>query len=282
MVSEKPVARVVILGASNVARGIGTLVEVARATFGSPVEVIAAMGHGRSYGITTSIPFRTLPSILESGLWQALERRPNLPTWTILTDVGNDVLYGCSVEQIMGWVEECLKRLQPLSETVLLTGLPLASVRNLGPWRFYSFRRVLFRRSTLQLPAALLIAEELDLALRALAQKHAARLLLPEPTWYGIDPIHIRFQIQRAAWEAMFHALMQPSASFSQPEIELLEQSVELIAKKFSTSSVPRVSWNEWWRILTMRPDQSVVMQQVREVPQPAVTLRDGSTVSFF
>ena len=62
------VARAVALGASNLTRGFRTVVSAARAAWGPEVQVLAALGHGRSYGAPSRVPFRTLPGILESGL----------------------------------------------------------------------------------------------------------------------------------------------------------------------------------------------------------------------
>lgn len=268
MVSKSAVARVVILGASNVARGIGTIVDEARAKFGSPLEIMAAMGHGRSYGLTTSAVFRTLPGILDCGLWAELESRPPLPTWTIMTDVGNDIIYGCTVEQILGWINECAARMRPRSENLLLTGLPMESVSRISPFKFLALRNSLFPKSTMQLDDGLQSARQIDAALHDLAREHAARLLPPEPRWYGLDPIHIRFAIQREAWRMIFGALT--------------EGTIHSLAENIFSVSSARRSWREWWRVVTIRPQRSVVRRRAREVAQPAVVLRDGSTLSFF
>lgn len=256
-----PVARIVILGASNVARGIATIADVARETFGSPLEIFAAMGHGRSYGLTTSIPFRTLPSVLSSGLWPALENGPPLPTWTIVTDVGNDLIYGCRPEQVVEWIDECARRLRGISTELLFTGLPLTSVEQLGWPRFHLFRSALFPKSKLRLEDARRFARELDIEVRRLAEHHTAKFLSPESHWYGIDPIHIRVSTQRNAWRTIFFALAQ---------------------KKFSSSAALYSPWREWWRVMTIRPEQSRVFFRARQVAQPAVVLSDGSTISFY
>lgn len=260
-VAIEPASRVVVLGASNVARGIGTIVDVAREQLGSPLEVWAAMGHGRSYGLTTSIPFRTLPSILECGLWRALASRPTLPTWTIVTDVGNDLIYGCHPDQVAEWIDEAARRMRNHSQRLLLTGLPLSSVQGIGRWRFHAFRSALFPKSTLQLDDARRFACELDEAVRQLAVQHSAEFLTPPAHWYGLDPIHIRVAAQRDAWRTIFSALTQ---------------------KNFLPSSKLRSPWREWLRMMMIRPQQSRVFFRAREVAQPAVVLRDGTSISFF
>jgi hypothetical protein len=250
-----------VLGASNGARGIGTIVDVAREQLGSPLEVLAAMGHGRSYGLTTSIPFRTLPGILDSGLWRALEERPPLPTWTLLTDVGNDLIYGCPPEQVAAWIADAAGRLREQSVRLLLTGLPLSSVQRVGRLRFVAFRSALFPKSTLQLADAQRYAIELDAAVRQLAAQHRAEFFAPDARWYGLDPIHIRVLVQRDAWRTIFFALTQ---------------------KNFSLSSALHSPLRDWLRMMMIRPQQSRVFFRAREVAQPAVVLRDGTSISFF
>jgi hypothetical protein len=255
------VARVVVLGASNVARGIATIADVARETFGSPVEIVAAMGHGRSYGLTTSIPFRTLPSILECGLWKALDERPPLPTWTLLTDIGNDLIYGCRPAQVVEWVDRCATRLRERSEHMALTGLPLESVARIGLLRFHAFRSLLFPRSRLTLLDAKRYAVELHDAVQRLAGEHRAQLVEPAPHWYGIDPIHIQIRAQREAWRKIFSALGD-----GRPP----------------SNAETRSRLGEWWRVMTIRPEQSRVLLRDRRVQQPAIVLSDRSTISFF
>jgi hypothetical protein len=74
--------------------------------------VLAALGLGRSYGARSRVLLRGLPGILQSGLWRQLESLPPAPTRALVTDVGNDILYGSSPEQILEWVEESVARLQ--------------------------------------------------------------------------------------------------------------------------------------------------------------------------
>jgi hypothetical protein len=88
------IARVVALGASNLTRGFHEVVSASRAAWGPDVQILAALGHGRSYGARSRLLTRRLPGILDSGLWPALEAMPAVPTRALVTDVGNDILYG--------------------------------------------------------------------------------------------------------------------------------------------------------------------------------------------
>src|SRR5207245_935521 len=83
--------------------GFQTVIATARAAWGPDVEMLAALGHGRSYGAQSRLIVRTLPGILQSGLWRKLETLPVAPTRGLITDVGNDILYGFSAQQNPDW-----------------------------------------------------------------------------------------------------------------------------------------------------------------------------------
>src|SRR5687768_7415205 len=100
---------VVLVGASNMTRGLGVLRALSAQACGMPHEVLAAIGMGRSYGLPSSILGRRLPPLLECGLWDALDRRPRRDLVALVGDVGNDLLYGQDVEVILRWVDECVR-----------------------------------------------------------------------------------------------------------------------------------------------------------------------------
>jgi hypothetical protein len=200
------VGRVVALGASNLTRGFQTVVSTARSAWGSDVEFLAAFGHGRSYGAHSRVAFRRLPGILESGLWPELESRPRRATRALVTDVGNDILYGFSVARTLGWVEEAIRRLRRITDDIVLTNLPLASIRHLSSPRFLLFRSVLVPSCRLSLAQVLERAESLNQGLAELAAASGARLVRLDPSWYGFDPIHIRPALWREAWQQVLGA----------------------------------------------------------------------------
>ena len=100
-----PTRRVILLGASNLTRSFPTVVATVRQTWPAPVEIMAAMGHGRSYGQDSSVLGKKISGIFPCALWQDLQNRPSLPTAALVTDIGNDMLYGVSPDQMLDWVE---------------------------------------------------------------------------------------------------------------------------------------------------------------------------------
>ncbi|MDH5642063.1 MAG: hypothetical protein OEY28_12290, partial [Nitrospira sp.] len=195
------VARVIALGASNLTRGFHTVVGTARSVWGPEVEILAALGHGRSYGAPSQFIIRTLPGILKSGLWTELERLPQKATRGLITDVGNDILYGFSVERTLGWVEETLVRLGRVTQDIVLTDLPLETVRRMSNGKFVAFRTALVPSCRLPLAQVIERAEQVNQGLAGLADRYNARFFHLDPAWYGFDPIHIKPSLWRPAWQ---------------------------------------------------------------------------------
>jgi hypothetical protein len=198
--------RVVALGASNLTRGLHSVVSAARTTWGAEVELLAALGHGRSYGAPSRLAWRALPGILQSGLWRQLETVPARVTRALVTDVGNDVLYGFDVERILDWVEQVLERLERTTHDVVVTGLPLHSVRRLSKAKFLLFRTLLVPACRLSLTEVLERAERVDAGLARLAAGRGLRFCTLRPEWYGFDPIHMRPRCWQTAWQELLGA----------------------------------------------------------------------------
>jgi hypothetical protein len=250
------VARIVALGASNLTRGFQTVVSSARSAWGPDVEVLAALGHGRSYGAPSRIIVRTLPGILKSGLWVELERRPPAVTRGLVTDVGNDILYGFSVERTLGWVEEALLRFRAVTNDIVLTDLPLASIRRLSNLKFLAFRSVLVPSCRLSLAQVIERSELVNEGLRKLSADHGAKLVRLDPAWYGFDPIHIRPSLWRPAWKQILG--VQPQATSGDRS---MRESVKLYF---------------------LRPERRWMFGVEQFTPQSGVALRSGGQVWLY
>jgi hypothetical protein len=192
--------RMVALGASNLTRGISMLANLARGAWGPGVQLFAALGYGRSYGSTSRVGFRTLPSILKSGLWKTLDSMPPTSTKALVMDVGNDILYGFPLETILAWVGEVMERLARITPDITLVSLPLENIRQLSRIKYFIARSVLFPGCRISLECLLASAEELNAGLAELAAKRNARFFRPNPSWYGVDPIHVRRRFWPSAW----------------------------------------------------------------------------------
>lgn len=195
-----PSHRVVILGASNVSRSIGTIVGRARQFCPGELEILIAAGHGRSYGVWSSVLGRSLPGIRDCGLWEALACLPERPTSALVTDIGNDLLYEQPPKQIAGWVESCLVRLTAVGARTVVTELPLLNLVRLSAARFQFFRRLFAPRCRLTQVELSARARQLNELVLQLAANMELSIVAPRREWYGLDPIHIQYRRARRAW----------------------------------------------------------------------------------
>lgn len=251
--------RAVLLGASNLTRGLaavlGGLIDLwPEAT----LDVLAALGHGRSYGLTSCVLGRSLPGILHCRLWQALAESEPAPTTALITDIGNDLLYGVAPERIGDWVGEAMSRLKEAGAEITVTGLPLDSVRSLSRRRFVVFRSLFFPFSRLVFEDAVSRAVALDEQVRAQAARHGARVVTQQSEWYGLDPIHFRFTRAGDAWRAA----LAPTGGDEAPLF--------------------RTDLLRWVWLRTRRPRQMRLFGLPAGRRQPCARLPQGGTLSLF
>jgi hypothetical protein len=254
-----PAHRVVVLGASNAAIGISVAIESAWQALGQPLDFMAALGFGRSYGIQSWVLGRSLPGILHCGMWQELARRPRVSTTAVLTDIGNDLVYEVPVEQATDWVETCLQRLSACADRLIVTELPLASIERLTQMRFLLMRTILFPKCRLDLRTAVDRAVCLNEAVADLAVRYGARRVRPSLDWYGFDPIHVLKRYRREFWEKIFFA----------------EERAAHDASK-------RLSFSQRFFIRRRRPLQRSLFGWQQTARQPAGQLPDGTSVSLY
>jgi hypothetical protein len=248
--------RIIALGASNLTRGFHAVVATARVTWGPDVEIVAALGHGRSYGAQSTFLVRTLPGILESGLWDRLAALPAMPTRAIISDVGNDILYGFPPATILGWIEETIDRLQTYRAEIVLTGLPKVGVDDISRAKFLFFRSVLFPGCTLSFADVCAAAAAIEQGLVRIAAVRRLRFVPLRTEWYGVDPIHIRPAHWRDAWQEI-----------------LCGQAV---------AAVDRAPWGEGMRLYFMRPERQRLFGAAQVTPQRGIRLPGGGKVWLY
>ena len=252
-------SRLVLLGASNLTLGFPWVVNLAQRLWGDSIEILAALGYGRSYGMQSRVLGRVLPGILQSGLWEQLEKAGSKPTSAIVTDIGNDILYDAPVPQILDWVTECVRRLQHLGAKVVLTDLPLANLANLPEWRFTLCRSILVPSCRLSLAEVARRARAVSKGLAHLAAETDAVLVIPRPEWYGFDPIHIRPGQWKNAWQSILAKGNEGSC---------LDQS-------------PKIDLREWIRCNFSRPERQWFFKWEMKKQQPALKM-GGSSIWLY
>jgi hypothetical protein len=247
---------VIVLGASNVSRGLSRLVATVRSRAASPADLFVAAGHGRAYGVNSRVWMRRLPSILACGLWQSLAKNAseaNARPVAVVTDVGNELLYGLGVAQVAGAVREAVQRLADRGVTIAITGLPLASIASVGAIRYRALRTAFVPGCQLPLPMLKEAAEWLDDELRAIAAAVDGTFIEQRGDWYGLDAIHVRRRCIDRLWREVADAWNWPTAA-----------------------RLARASVREWAAIGSRAAETRSLARFMLHTPQPVWRSRDG------
>lgn len=254
--NARSAAPVVVVGASNVSRGLARLAAVVGGRTSMPIDLFVTAGHGRSYGVNSRVAMRRLPSILASGMWRAIDRqgvgRPGQPPLALLTDIGNDLLYGFSAAQVAEWVRETVRRLADRGATITITGLPLASIGRVGPARYRALRACYVPGCRLPLESLKTAADDLHARIVEIAAERGATLIHQPGEWYGLDAIHIRRERLDDLWQAAGDAWGFAAASAGR-----------------------RGTWRDWAILGSRAAEVRSLARRVRYTPQPVVARRD-------
>ena len=255
-------SRVILLGASNVTLSFPRLWYGLQRSFAEPLELFAAHGHGRSYGMWSRIGPRELPGIVNCRVWDDFANSSSCdePPRALITDIGNDILYGADPDQIAEWVATSLERLREFNARIVLTQLPIASALTLDRGRFQFFRRLFFPGSRLTLEEVIASARRLN----QLVVDLGIQFSVPTPElrgeWYGIDPIHIMRRHRDAAWRELL------SSWFDVPQ-----------PTTFNAVS-PGTSLRAW----RQRPHERRWFGREQHAPQPTLRHPEGSSLWLY
>lgn len=228
-----------------------------------PLELFAAEGHGRSFGNWSRVGPRGLPGIVSCSLWEQLDALPTASTEqprALITDIGNDLLYGVDPEQVTMWIETCLQRLQSLNSRIVVTSLPVASIQKLSRTRFEFLKSIMFHSSQMSFDEVEPKMLRLNQSVADLARTFGAALVENRGEWYGFDPIHIRRRYRATAWREIL------ASWFDEP----------------NEVTFPSVSLNRSWQLWRQRSAERRWRGEIQQTIQPTLRETDGSALWLF
>lgn len=253
--------RLILLGASNLTLSLRLVTHLMQQRIGAPGEILAAVGHGRAYSVFSQVVWRGLPGIAECGLWRQLRETESRPTYALLTDIGNDIVYELTPEQVLRAVERCIDQLQRQSAQIVVTNLPIASVEQLSERRYTFFRNLFYPFCKLSRDETLSRVRAVHAGLVDMAVRRQFLLVEQEAHWFGPDGIHVNYWQREAFYRDIVRRFPDPGAESGyeddKPKLFLAWQRRPVFAFK-------------------------TVLGRAIHCPQPSGRLADGSSVGKY
>lgn len=197
---------IILLGASNLTLGWKPVLNAIRGTVPGPLDVRVSLGMGRSYVDWSSFWFRRLPGIADCGLWKSLPEGGSRPPLVLVTDLGNDIVYNHGPNKIFETAASCIRRIQDWRSDarIVMTGLPLDSIKSMDRIRFLIARTILFPTCRMSFTEICEKSQTLDQMIRQFAEQNSFPLVIPRAEWYRVDPIHVIPSLREKVFRHIF------------------------------------------------------------------------------
>ena len=221
----------IFLGASNLSRSFYGLKRcITRCLFPRPVSFIHALGPGRGYISQGGILNITYPPILQCDILKAAykQRKINHKVVALITDIGNDIMYGVSVEEIIGGLQSLFDTLTELEASIFVTSIPVDLKKDIGGFYFRILRRVFFPNSPVEHYQASKAIEVINNFITQSLNKNI--IAINEMKQFcGIDKIHYSLFKSRSAWSHIASNLTDPLDANAPPKLNVSELVLSLV-----------------------------------------------------
>jgi len=218
----------VLMGASNLARGYDGIADCLRNVLGpQTVEILAAMGPGRGYCAEGGILNARYAPILRSGILEAaegLKTARGCRVLALITDIGNDIMYGVSAEEIIASLDCIFKKLRAMQAEVLVTSIHVDLEHDVGEDLFNLLARIFYPKSSLTWKQAIVEVRKVNhfLESRSVNEIHLIRGM---EAYCGGDRIHYSLDKSFKGWTRVLEkcfGLLGAAPSFKIHPLEML------------------------------------------------------------
>ncbi|CAI2719525.1 hypothetical protein [Nitrospina watsonii] len=200
----------VLLGASNLARGYSALSHyLTRNLAPQPVRILAAMGPGRGYGCRGGMLNISYPPIVDSPLFQRARKQAESGSRVValVTDIGNDLLYGMDPDHLVATLEEVFQRLFDLNARIFVTSLPVFFEQEVSPMVYHSIRALLYPKSSVSQEHAVNGVRRMNSYLKE-SKDPRVRVVPPLDEYLGWDHVHYSLLRSTEVWNRVGGTLL--------------------------------------------------------------------------
>ena len=193
-----------------------------------PLSVLVACGPGRAFGAKAGMLGARFAPISHCGVLEALETDGSgegWETWALITDIGNDVLYGIPVDLLHEWLEQFTDSLRSKGARVGITALATDRLMAISERRYQLVLRAMCPRHRLGYTEARSALADFGRVIDLLGDKAGVKILPVQSHWYGFDGIHLRQGCWKEAAATWLNGLLGDRLATGFAESAALDQS---------------------------------------------------------
>jgi hypothetical protein len=174
-----------------------------------PMEVLAALGPGRGYGSWGGLLNISYPPIAESPLFEKARRKAEGGSRVValVTDIGNDLLYGVEADSLIATVQNVFDRLVAMNAQVYVTTLPVYFERDVSPMVYYPIRTMLYPQSRVSCEQAMEGVRRVNAFLKELSDKRIQVMPAMDP-YLGWDHVHFGLVKAGEVWNQVSRTML--------------------------------------------------------------------------
>lgn len=237
----------ILLGASNLARaysGFARLLE--EGVRPRPARFLNAMGPGRGYSRPGGFMSVVYPPIGSCGVFSAAREQADGAERAValVADIGNDIMYGASAEDIVADLEAVFEKLRGLGADILATPIPEVFEENFGEFYFRCLRFLFYPRSAVDREQAVAAVRRINRFLKDSESERGIRLIRGLDRYRGFDKIHYRFFHMHRVWSEIAREMFRVLETGPPPALGPLSMAASLgsnMVRLFFSDMVPFV-----------------------------------------
>jgi len=220
----------IFLGASNLARSFhGLKYCIERCIFPRPASFVHAMGPGRGYVSRGGILNAIYSPILNCGILEAARNKKikDQLVVALITDIGNDIMYGVSSEKIINGLQYLLNSLGEFKTNIFITSIPVDLENDISELHFHIIRQIYFPKSPVKYSQTSNNIKAINKFILQSSNKKIT-VINDMKQFCGIDKIHYSIFKSQPAWSHVVGKLTASLGTNISPKLKTSELALSM------------------------------------------------------
>jgi hypothetical protein len=199
------------MGASNLARGYSMLTRHISSCFGkNKTEFLNALGPGRGFCARGGMFNFTYPPIQDCRILDVAEKKPCDTRVVLITDIGNDLMYGVSADTLIESLNGLIDRALQWDAEIFLTSIHVNLKKDVSQTTFFILKSFFYPGSNITYEDTDLFIIKVNGYLKEKSGKNErVHLISGMESFAGADKIHYSLLQTHSAWGKISNEICQ-------------------------------------------------------------------------